>query len=236
MALRASWMPILVEKVNWGCKTSRLLEGIYAEDAVAGGRNVCLTLWPLIKDLPVNIQSVRDSLPESMDSAYKLLSQLSDDERFYQRLYIKQCNLSGLTDLELDNHQAIGPMKALCEAMRYYCRELTYKEGILAVVTAELAATAISRIALPVFERHFEGKGLSLDSDDVREGLEWLRLHARPQTRHALWLTRMLSDIDCEEGQLLPEPAHVILSAFYRVWECPNQEISNSDRIAEGVL
>ncbi|HEY9788422.1 MAG TPA: hypothetical protein V6D17_23740 [Candidatus Obscuribacterales bacterium] len=239
MALKAGWMPTLLQQIDWGCATSRLISGILTgvenDQALFRGRQLCINLWPFIKELPENIRLVRDALPESMEAAKKLLSQLADDERYYQKLYIKQCELSGLTEDDLNSADIDETAKPIRDVMRKYCRSGDYRDGILAVVTAELAATAFSRTALPVYERYFAENNDRFGKQKVEDGLEWLRIHAKPQTRNALWLIRMLSDITNQEDGV-PVPVADMLSALFSVWNCPKSDtIPSHGLVAERV-
>lgn len=224
MAQLAGWMPTLLKRINWACEHSFFVRDIHntksGEDAVEVGKNFCLDLWPFIRDLPSNVALVRDSLPPEMEAAKKLLGQLADDERRYQQLYIDQCLFAGLTVEDLDQ---CGNRKAtyeLCRLMTQYCQN--FREGILAIVTAELAATAFSRVITPFFEKYVETHpDKSKSQDDIDAGLAWMRLHAKPHTRHAIWLKRMLEDIHDAPNNDVPPPVESILEALYTWWNCP---------------
>ena len=93
-------MPTLIERITLGCKTSPFSGGIQDVTVIPLGSEICLSLWPFIRELPRNIAMVRDSLPKNMDAGKKLFSQLADryvftDERM-------------LTVLKMI-HRVIGP-------------------------------------------------------------------------------------------------------------------------------
>lgn len=222
MARKSGWMPTLIERITHGCKTSPFSGGIQDATVIPLGSEICLSLWPFIRELPRNIALVRDSLPENMDAGKKLFSQLADDELTYQQMYVKQCHLGGITDEQLKTDILCEASLHLCQVMRRWCESPNYKDGVLAVVTAELAATAYARQTLEIFEKYFlEDHADEYTKEEVEDGLEWLRHHSRPHTRHALWMRRMLDDIEVAPGDSLPPPAETVLTALYRLWKCP---------------
>ncbi len=216
------WMPSLLRQISWGCSNSSIFES--QEDTIEtfqSGRICCRQLWHFIQELPSNIASVRDSLPPHMDAARLLLSELADDERIYQKLFVKQCQLARLNPEELALETPSLSTQRLCEVMRGYCQSGNYLDGILAIVTAELAATAFCRSALPLFERYFAACGASYSPEEIEEGLEWLHLHTQPHTKHALWLKRMLGDLDQQSSDQLPTQVETMLHAVFAFLECP---------------
>jgi hypothetical protein len=216
-----AWLPSLLERINWGCSTSPLLLQLSNDDKVLSiGRETCADLWPFIRDLAGNIGIVRDMLPKDMTSAAKLLSQLADDERHYQQLFVDQCLLAGLTQEELSGLQPTATSNRLCEVMNNYCRK-TYTDGIYAIVAAELAAASFARIALPNYERYFASHSENHAPSKVEHGLSWLRLHAKQHTRHALWLRRMLNEIKADTSTESPEPVEHVVEAVLQLWHCP---------------
>lgn len=221
------WMPSLLRQINWGCTNSSIFES--QEDSIEtfqSGRACCRQLWHFIQELPANIASVRDALPPHMDAARLLLSELADDERIYQKLFIKQCQLARLNPEELALETPSPSTQNLCDVMRAFCQSGNYQDGILAIVTAELAATAFCRSALPLFEKYFAACGNLYSEKEIEEGLEWLHLHTKPHTKHALWLKRMLEDLDQQKTDQLPEQVEMMLQAVFAFLGCPSQEIT----------
>jgi hypothetical protein len=215
------WLPILIERISWGCSTSPLLLDLVDDERVLEvGRETCADLWPFIRDLATNIGTVRDMLPDNATGASKLLSQLADDERHYQRLFVDQCVLAGIPEGDLASLKATSANGKLCEVMSTYCRK-TYVDGIYAIVAAELAATAFARNALPHYERHFEKNAEKFDDGVIERGLQWLRLHAQQQTRHALWMRRMFGEIEAGSSTTIPKPVEHVLQAVFKLWRCP---------------
>lgn len=226
------WMPSLLRQINWACENSAIFESDSSSDTIENfqlGRACCRQLWHFIQELPQNIASVRDALPENMDAARLLLSELADDERVYQKLFIKQCQIARLNPEELAVETPSPSTLHLCNVMRQYCQSQNYQDGILAIVTAELAATAFCRSALPLFEKYFDLYGDSYAPEEVEQGLEWLFLHTKPHTKHALWLKRMLGDLEQHKTDKLPVPVEAVLHAVCAFLKCPAPGSSASE-------
>lgn len=226
MAQLPGWMPILLDRIQWGCSTSPWFVNLADENKIQEtGKSICRELWPFIRELPTNIAFVRDAVPDEMTAAKNLLGQLSDDERHYQQLFIQQCYFAGLTDTDLGIVAApTAAAEEMCQAMRATCRESNYKDGIYAIVAAEFAATLYSRAALPSYEKYFLRRSDLYTKEQVDVGLQWLRLHAKPHTRHALWMKRMLGDIEDSTGNDIPEAAELLLVSVLKLWQCPADE------------
>jgi pyrroloquinoline quinone (PQQ) biosynthesis protein C len=225
-------MPTLIERITIGCKTSPFSGGIQDATVIPLGSEICLSLWPFIRELPRNIALVRDSLPENMDAGKKLFNQLADEELTYQQMYVKQCHLAGITDEQLKTDILNEASLHLCQVIRRWCESPNYKDGVLAVVTAELAATAYARQTLEIFEKYFlQDHADQYSKEEVEDGLEWLRHHSRPHTRHALWMRRMLDDIEVAPGDKLPPAAQTVLDALYHLWKCPQE---TDEQLLEG--
>jgi hypothetical protein len=234
MAQLPGWMPILLDRIQWGCSTSPWFVNLADENKIqVTGKAICLELWPFIRELPTNIAFVRDAVPEQMVAAKNLLGQLSDDERHYQQLFIQQCYFAGLTEQDLGVVEPSTERAAeICKAMREMCRESDYRNGIYAIVAAEFAATLYSRTALPSYEKYFLTRS-EKTKEQVDEGLQWLRLHAKPHTRHAIWMKRMLGDIEDSSGNDIPYAAEILLIALLNLWQCPSDEARSTQPAAQ---
>lgn len=232
MAQLPSWLPILLDRISWGCSTSPWFADL-ADDSklTATGRQNLLDLWPFIKDLPTNIGAVRQKAPPQLEAAQNLLQQLADDERHYQQLFIRQCYLASLDERDLVKIVPGEATVVLSQRMKQFCQDSSYVDGVHAIVAAEMAATLYSRAALPHYESYFERHAAKYSKDLVEEGLEWLRLHAKPHTRHALWMKRMLGDIENNTGNEIPQAAEEILDALLRLWECPTEETKTTSDV-----
>lgn len=225
------WLSVLLERIQTGCRTSPVIAGL-ADDRVtlSNGRFLCTELWPFIKELPENIAVVREALPaqsNAMTAARKLLTQLADDERYYQSLFLKQAKLGGLSLEDLDGMTASATAHNLKATMYKHCRTQTaspHVNGIYAIVTAELIATVFARHALPHFERHFANCQTDFSAEEINEGLNWLRLHSATQTRHALWMRRMLNEIEPMPPKAMPITVEEILDATLACWCCPEPQ------------
>jgi len=222
MGQKGGWISQLLKELNECCEGSPLLARLSQDHlALETGRWICQELWPFIQELPGNISAVRERLPIASSAARSLLGQLADDERHYQRLFVKQCQLAGVSEADMASHTASPTMKTLCVALKHWADSGDYIDGIYAIVTAELAATAFSRYALPHYERYFSAHADNYPPGLIDEGLEWLRLHARPQTRHALWLKRMIEDVRPADETGVPEPVATVLNAIAAFWQGP---------------
>jgi len=217
-------------RVRWvGEMNQALLEGLAASawlaqvesDQMAAGRQICLDLWPFIKALPDNIKAVKDKLPESLEPAKLFLSNLADEERHYQELYLKQCQLAGLSreDLTTSENAPSPATQALLEAISQACAAADVVTGVQAIVAAELAATHFARAAKDAFEHYFSLHSAEYSSGEVDGGLAWLRLHAKTNTLHALWMNRMLVALHQDNDSLeLPPTVEKILQAIFALW------------------
>ena len=228
MARNDHWLPLLVELFNAGCARSQFILDLQKEkDTIETGKELCLTLWPFISRLPGNIKRVKAKLPDSMEYAGKFLNHLSDDEGYYQGLYRKQCYLAGIDDRSLESFVPGPATENLCELLKGHCAGPNFEEGILAIVTAELAATVFARHSLELFEAYFEKNppGVNKVSLDVTtdEGLAWLRLHAKPQTRHAIWMKRAVDDLELDPPNKLPGQVEALVEAIYAFWRCTEE-------------
>jgi pyrroloquinoline quinone (PQQ) biosynthesis protein C len=218
-------MPILLDRIQWGCSTSPWFVSLADETKIEEtGKSICLELWPFIRELPINIAFVRDAIPEDAENlaaARNLLGQLSDDERHYQKLFVDQCYFAGLSEYDLGTVDPTVEAADLGEAMRKLCRESNYKDGVYAIVAAEFAATLYSRAALPAYEKFFKRHSTPAEVD---KGLAWLKLHAKTHTRHAIWMTRMLGDMEDDSGNELPAAAELLLNCLLKLWQCPGED------------
>lgn len=220
------WMPLMLDRINWGCSVSPWFIELAEESKVLKRANRILSdLWPFIFELPLNIQAVKRILPERMQAANQLLAKLCDDERYYQELFKQQFLLAGSSMEEINSRPPNPATVKLCRSMTQICRTRTYADGIYAIVAAELAATMYCRASLPLYE-HFFNERNKYEPDLINSGLEWLRLHAKTHTRHAIWMKRMLSELDDHAGNEIPDSAETILQAVLDLWECPSEVLA----------
>jgi hypothetical protein len=230
MAALPGWMPVLVDRINWGCSCSPWFQDLADEQKVlVRGRKIIFDLWPFIRELPLNISTVRAAVPEAMTAAGQLLERLGDSEKQYQKLFLQQFDLAGVCpDQALVN---INPhTEKLRVTMARMCTSGSYADGIHAIVTAELSASFLSRSCLPWYERYFEKHAGEYEPGLIDAGLEWLRLHARTHTRHAIWMTRMLRDVETGMDGQMPPAALAILQDVLALWECTgeSQQLTSS--------
>lgn len=225
MGTLPGWMPVLIEKLTWGCSVSPWFIDLADGKIKERGQKIIYALWPFMKELPQNIRTVRDALPAEMSAASQLLNRLSDDESKYQGLFIQQFPLAGVTLAEVESATVSSVTKNLCDVMTQMCTQRTFAEGIHSIVAAELAATMYCRASLPLCERYFEAHTDEYEPGLINEGLEWVRLHAKTHMRHAIWMKRMLDDLNEDHGEQIPEAAQLVLDATLALWECPMESI-----------
>lgn len=195
------WLGDLIERLNVGCANSPFLEGIGREaDFQVTAKRLSLILWPFMSTLPANVRRVSTMLPDDMDWAKKFFNQLKDEHGFYQNLWIKQSELLGASHEELLDFEPDVHTQRLVTLITEYCSKDDFKQGILAIVTAELAATIFSRHALPHVEQFYNNNPPTNSMVSLEEGMAWLRLHAKPHPRHALWMKRTIESIE-EAGE-----------------------------------
>lgn len=218
MARITGWLGELIDELNWGCANSpyiRDLESKSKSETLARGQELCLILWPFLSSLPSNVTKVRNKLPLEMVAAQKFFDQLKDDEGYYQGLYIKQCKLVDISEERLRSVVPDEKTHHLCRLMNQYCSSDDYNDGVLAIVTAELAATCYARHSQSYWEKYFESIPAAELSVSLDEGLAWLRLHAKPHHKHAIWLKRTIEAIDTPSNKL-PETVEKLVDAIHQ--------------------
>lgn len=218
MARIAGWLGELVTELNWGCENSPYIKNLQnGGDTMAMGRELCLVLWPFISQLPANVSRVRGILPNNMTACQKFFDQLKDDELYYQGLYLQQCTLTGLDKKALIDYRPDEQTLALCDLMKQYCASPDYHDGVLAIVAAELAATCFARHSQEYFETFFESIPEKERNINLEDGLAWLRLHAKPHPKHALWLMRTIEAIDARPpSNKMPVPVGKLIDAIHQ--------------------
>jgi hypothetical protein len=248
---RSHWLSVFLKDLETGLRQSGWVEQVSLNE-IAAGREICQELWPFIRELPANIVSVKNKLPAELEAAGKFLNQLADEELHYQGLYLKQCELAGLAVDDLKQSLEIPhAAERLILAMRRYCQDGTVLEGIQAVVAAELAATYFARLVLEAFEVYFARHKEKYGEENIEVGLTWLRLHAKTNMRHALWMKRMLDGVEGdadnstkvadsegnaesdgqaeEQSKKLPPAVEEVLNAVFELWRTPQQIIRKLD-------
>jgi pyrroloquinoline quinone (PQQ) biosynthesis protein C len=193
---------------------------------MAAGRQISLDLWPFIVRLPCSIKVVMEKLPPALEPARLFLGNLVDEERSYQDLYIKQCSLAGLSshDLITSEGRPTPATAALVAALHEACVDGDVLSGAQAIVAAELAATQFARSVLEAFETYFLHHQGEYEAERVEEGLAWVRLHTKTNTRQAIWMNRMLFGLgeggagQGAEGQL-PPAVKSVLGPIFELWQ-----------------
>jgi hypothetical protein len=217
---RVLWIGQLNQALASGLANSQWLADVQ-KDQIGAGREICRELWPFIARLPDNIKCVKDKLPVTLEPAKLFLNILADEERSFQDLYIKQCELAGLSrqDLMTSARQPTAATSALLDAMSRACLDGDVVCGTQAIVAAELAAAQFSRSVKDAFELYFAQHSNEYKAEHVQEGLAWVRLHARTNIRHAIWMNRMLVALaPQDQSPILPPTVRQILAPIFRLW------------------
>jgi pyrroloquinoline quinone (PQQ) biosynthesis protein C len=227
------WMPHLTTQLSWGCRTSRFLPVLRADNAATQARGICLELWPLIEALPANISHVCKIIPAEMQSAKELFSDLADEGRVYQGLFLRQCELVGIPFETLQNNPPSSAAIHVKTVVAQYCQSGNWENGVLAIATAELACTAFCRVALELFEAYFHKHADRYKEQLAAGGMEWIRLHARPKTRNALLLLRTLAELPSSGQSEMPEAVQEALFALLAAWQCPLEALVSTTNGAQ---
>jgi len=240
MARITGWLGELVQELNRSCETSLYIRNLKeGGDTIETGKELCLVLWPFISQLPANVTMVRRILPTHMTAAQKFFDQLKDDERFYQGLYLQQCTLTGVDKQSLLDFKPDDKTHNLCNLMHKYCASPDYHDGVLAIVTAELAATCFARHSMEHVEKFFENQPLAERRISLDEGLAWLRLHAKPHPKHALWLMRTIEAIDAKPpSNKMPQPVEILVDAIQQFLksDVKRARISHQKLVAQQII
>ncbi len=224
---RDHWLPDFQAQLNLGLSHSGWVQQVRLNQ-IEGGREICKELWPFIRELPTNIVSVTDKLPAKLSAARNFLNQLADQELHYQNLYLSQCELVGLEPAVLRQSLEIPhSAERLIASMRRYCEEGTVLEGVQAIVVAELAATQFARVVLTEFEGYFGARMETYGAQNIEVGLTWLRLHAKTNIRHAIWMKRMLDALELDshsyqnghDSKNMPPAVEEILLSICELWQ-----------------
>lgn len=228
------WLMSMSGVMRDGLLKSGWLKDIEDNRGLAG-QKICFHLWPFIAKLPKNIQAVRDKFHSQDERAISFLQQLADEELYYQRLFLEQCKLVDLSPEELTEATTNVPAatQPLIACMESFCRSEHLATGVQAIITAEMAATLFAREVLPPYEIFFREKEKYLGKAQVDEGLKWLQLHANYNSKHALWMMRLLKIVESQEDKWeqaeaspppnrLPQVVHEVCQAVFTLWQVPN--------------
>ncbi len=231
MARSAGWLQETINRIKLGCENSPYIGNLQNElDMFTSGRVLCHQMWPFVSSLPGNVSLVLKSLPDQLQDARKLFEQLSDQDGYYRGLYRKQCFMAGIKEESLDKMVPSEATNDLCQMMYHHCTSGNYVDGVLAIVTAELGATIYARHTYGAYISFFSKYPSAHPDVSVQDGMEWLRLHAKPHPRHAIWMKRTIDSIEPADSaeQSTPRPVVEITDAFLSFLQNASPVISDS--------
>ncbi len=197
------------------------------ERTVAVSKEICLWSWPLISVVPQNVAKVRKLLPEEMTYTPKFLDQVADKDNFFQSMNLNQCRFFGFTQEQL-NEWVPDPTTAMLQEMfNAQCHSKNLQEGILAILTIELAATFFGRFSYQIVDKYFSDPnhnkidGRIFSQQELIEGLAWARYHAKPNARQALWIKGLSEELNIDPPNKLPAGVVQLVDAIYQWWQSP---------------
>ncbi|MCW5822876.1 MAG: hypothetical protein KIT34_08725 [Cyanobacteria bacterium TGS_CYA1] len=222
------WFATLLNLLETGCAKSPILEDLARPElTVAVSQNICLWSWPLISVIPENVEKVRKLLPESMVYTAKFFDQVADKDKHFQTLNLKQCRFFGFDQEQLSSWDPDVKTSKLRNIFEAQCRSNDLKEGILAILTIELAATFFGRYSYQIVEKYFADPnhnsidGRRFTEQELIEGLAWARYHAKPNARQALWIKGLSEELELDPPNKLPPSVIQLVDAIYQWWQSP---------------
>lgn len=232
------WFSNLLNLLEEGSVKSPILEDLARpERMIQMSQEICLRTWPLITAIPENVAKVRKLLPAEMIYAGKFFDQVADKDEHFQRLYFDQCRFFHLNPDQLKSApqgEETTNMRALFEAQ---CSSDNLQEGVLAILTVELAATFFGRRSYRIAEDYFKDpghnsiNGRKFSEQELVQGLAWARYHAKPNARQALWIKGMSEEINLEPPNKLPQSVILLVDAIYKWWWAPVSQLMQRELI-----
>jgi len=222
------WFTTLLNLLETGCAKSPILVDLaLPERTVAVSQEICLWSWPLISVIPENVSKVRKLLPESMVYTAKFFDQVADKDKHFQTLNLNQCRFFGFTEEQLRNYELDPATRNLQNVFEAQCHSKDLKEGILAILTIELAATFFGRYSYQIVDNYFANPnhnsidGRIFSEQELIEGLAWARYHAKPNSRQALWIKGLSEELQIDPPNSLPPSVIPLVDAIYQWWQTP---------------
>lgn len=222
------WFATLLNLLETGCAKSPILADLaLPERTVAVSQDICLWSWPLISVVPENVAKVRKLLPEDMTYTSKFLDQVADKDKYFQSMNLNQCQFFGFTQEQLNGWVLDSKTALLQEIFYSQCQSKNLQEGILAILTIELAATFFGRYSYQIVDKYFSDPnhnkidGRIFSQHELIEGLAWARYHAKPNARQALWIKGLTEELKIDPPNKLPEGVVQLVDAIYQWWQTP---------------
>lgn len=222
------WFTTLLNLLETGCAKSPILADLaLPERTVPVSKEICLWSWPLISVIPENVAKVRKLLPDSMIYTAKFFDQVADKDKHFQTLNLNQCRFFGFTEEQLVAWQPNFVTAKLRRVFESQCSSQDLQEGILAILTIELAATFFGRYSYQIVEKYFADSnhnsidGRLFTAQELKEGLAWARYHAKPNARQALWIKGLTKELALDPPNKLPPSVIQLVDAIYQWWQSP---------------
>ncbi len=222
------WFATLLNLLEAGCVKSPILADLASPERTVGvSQEICLRSWPLISVVPQNVAKVRKLLPEDFVYTTKFFEQVADKDNYFQSMNLNQCRFFGFTHEQL-NEWVPDPTTALLqEIFNAQCQSKKLQEGILAILTIELAATFFGRYSYQIVDKYFSDPnhnnidGRIFSQQELIEGLAWARYHAKPNARQALWIKGLSEELKVDPPNKLPVGVVQLVDAIYQWWQSP---------------
>ncbi len=222
------WFATLLNLLETGCAKSPILADLKSpERTVAVSQEICQWSWPLISIVPENVVKIRKLLPEEMVYTAKFFDQVADKDNHFQTMNLNQCRFFGFSEDELNAWIPDPRTAALQKLFQVQCQSNDLQEGILAILTIELAATFFGRYSYQIVDKYFSDPdhnridGRIFSQQELIDGLAWARYHAKPNARQALWIKGLSEELKIDPPNKLPASVIQLVDAIYQWWQSP---------------
>lgn len=222
------WFATLLNLLETGCAKSPILAYLaLPEQTVAVSQEICQWSWPLISIVPENVVKIRKLLPEEMVYTAKFFDQVADKDNHFQTMNLNQCQFFGFTEAQLNEWVPDERTAMLQKLFQSQCQSKDLQEGILAILTIELAATFFGRYSYQIVDKYFSNPdhnridGRIFSQQELIDGLAWARYHAKPNARQALWIKGLSEELKIDPPNKLPASVIQLVDAIYQWWQSP---------------
>jgi hypothetical protein len=222
------WFATLLNLLETGCAKSPILAYLaLPEQTVQVSQEICQWSWPLISIVPENVVKIRKLLPEEMVYTAKFFDQVADKDNHFQTMNLNQCQFFGFTEAQFNEWVPDERTATLQKLFQSQCQSNDLQEGILAILTIELAATFFGRYSYQIVDKYFSNPdhnridGRIFSQQELIDGLAWARYHAKPNARQALWIKGLSEELKIDPPNKLPASVIQLVDAIYQWWQSP---------------